>query len=79
MVAENGLARAEALIGLYTNDVFTSVLVSSEEEAKWGGSVSRMSKKQVCGRILKGNRSGKLENFLSGHPEVSEDYLPHSF
>jgi hypothetical protein len=74
MAAKIGLAQSEAPIGLYTNDVFTSVLISSEEEAKWGSSVSRMSKKQVCGRILNMHRSAQLGNFLSGHPEVSENY-----
>ena len=74
MGAKTELARAEAPIGLYTNDIFTSVLVSPQEEAKWGTSVSRMSRKQVCGRILKKCRSAQLDDFLSGHPEVCEIY-----
>ena len=74
MAARSEFAEAEAPIGLYANEVFTSVLISREEEAKWGKTVSRMSQKQLCGRILKGNRSAQLGNFMSGHPEVSETY-----
>jgi hypothetical protein len=74
MGATSEFAQAEAPIGLYTNDIFTSVLVSPDEEAKWGTSVSGISKKQVCGRILKTQRSAKLGNSLSGHPEVSKNY-----
>jgi hypothetical protein len=74
IAAETELARSEAPIGLYTDEVFTGVLVSPEEQTKWGSSVSRMSKKQVCGRILKRLRRGQLEDFLSGHPEITENY-----
>jgi hypothetical protein len=74
MAARGEFAGAEAPIGLYADEVFTSVMISREEEAKWGNSVSRMSKKQLCGRILKRRRSAQLGDFLSGHPEVSENY-----
>ena len=74
VAAKSGLSLAQAPIGLYTNDVFTSVLVSPQEEAKWGTSVSRMSRKQVCGRILKRRRSAQFKDFLTGHPEVCEFY-----
>jgi hypothetical protein len=73
MGATTGLAWTKAPIGLFTNDVFTTVLISSEEETKWGSSVSRMSKKQVCGRILKVQRAAQLGDFLTGHPEIFEN------
>jgi len=76
MARKRGSARPEAPIGLYSNDVFTSVLISPEEDTKWGASISRMSQKQLCGRILKRQRSAQLGNFLNGHPEISENYSP---